>query len=116
MPTIYSLLETMLDAGLSEFDFWNMTLGEIERYADSYKRREEARLKEKAFFYYRLGDLIGISNGRYYSKDFVYPEIYEVFDGIYNAEEVETARQEERDRLSIERLQQMYEQSKKIKE
>ena len=116
MPTIYSLLDNMLDTGLSEFEFWNMTIGEIERYADSYKRREEARLKEKAFFYYRLGDLIGISNGRYYSKDFVYPEIYEVFDGIYNAEEVETARQEERDKQSIERLKKMIEQKKITKE
>lgn len=94
-----------------------MTIGEIERYAESYKRRERDRQREKAFFYYRLADLIGISNGRYYSKDFVYPEIYQVFDGLYTEEEVETAKQEERDRQSIERLQKMYEMSnKKIKE
>lgn len=116
MPTIISLLETMLDTGLSEQEFWNMTLDEIERYAASYKRKEEIRLKEKAFFYHRLGELIGVSIGRYYSQDFSYPEIYEAFDGIYTEEEVETARQEERDRQSIERLKRMYEQSKNIKE
>lgn len=102
--------------GLSEFDFWNMTLGEIERFAKSYKRREEKRLKEKAFLYYRLADLIGISNGRYYTKHFSYPEIYEVFGGIFEEEEIETKKQEERDRKSIELIRHFYEQNKKIKE
>ena len=63
MPTIYSLLDNMLDTGLSEFEFWNMTIGEIERYADSYKRREEARLKELE----RIAAEESIQNGIYSS-------------------------------------------------
>jgi hypothetical protein len=98
MPSIYELLDNMLDIGMDEFTFWEMTLAEIERYAKSYQRREKNRLREKAMFYYRLGELFGVAMGRYYSNEIQYPEIYEVFNGIYDEEEVETNRQEERDR------------------
>lgn len=83
------------------------------RHIESYNRREESRAKEKAVFYYRLAELIGISDGRYYSKDFVYPEIYEVFDTLFSEEEIETKRQEDRDAKSIERLMAFYENKKK---
>lgn len=86
-----------------------MTIGEVLRYIDSYNRREKMRLREKATFIYRLGDLVGISIGRYFDKRNTYPEIYEVFGELFSEEEIETSRQEERDRKSIERLMQMYE-------
>lgn len=101
------MLDICLDSGLSELDFWNMTVGEVIRYLQSYERRRTNEMREKAMFVYRLADLIGVSCGRYYTKEFVYPEIYEVFSGLYTEEEVETARQEERDRKMIEKLKQM---------
>lgn len=84
-----------------------MTLAEILRHLESFERRKKNEMREKAMFYYRLADLIGISTGRAYSENFTYPEIYEVFSGLFTEEEIETERQEERDRKTIERLKQM---------
>lgn len=84
-----------------------MTLGEVVRYLNAANRRKENELREKAFFDYRLADLIGISLGRFYAKNISYPEIYEVYPTMFSEEEIETARQEERDRLSIERLKRL---------
>lgn len=84
-----------------------MTLAEVSRHIDSFERRRRNEMREKAMFYYRLADLIGISTGRAYSENFSYPEIYEVFSGLFTEEEIETERQEERDRKTIERLKQM---------
>lgn len=84
-----------------------MTLGEVLRYIEAYESKEKQRMREKAYFDYRLADLIGVSIGRYYAKSFSYPEIFEVYPAFYTEEEIEDIRQEERDKQSIERLKRL---------
>lgn len=99
-------LETFLDMGLTEWQFWDMTLAELNRHAESYKRVQKRNAQEKAFADYRLADLIGYSIARIYSKEAKYPEIYDVYPAIFDREAMEEARQKEKDKKSFEWLKQ----------
>lgn len=81
-----------------------MTLAELQRKFESYKRVKETQEKEKATFDYILADLIGLSIGRLYSKNNKYPKIDEVYTSLFphNIEE----EQKKKDALSIERFKQ----------
>lgn len=99
-------LEAFLDMGLTEWQFWDMTLAELNRHAESYKRVQKRNAQEKAFADYRLADLIGYSIARIYSKEAKYPEIYDVYPAIFDREAIEEARQKEKDKKSFEWLKQ----------
>jgi hypothetical protein len=90
------MLENALDMGISEQEFWNMTIGELERKADSCRRLDKHRLKEKATFDYTLAMLIGRAFGA--SEEHPFPGLYDVYpnlfaDDIKRREEEESARQ-----------------------
>lgn len=102
--------------GLTEYDFWNMTLAEFDRFVESKRRLKEQELQEKAYFDWTLGDLIGRSFARVYSAKATYPAIYEAYPAIYKKEVVEAKQMEERTKLSALRLQEFAEAFKKRKE
>lgn len=101
--------------GLTEWQFWDMTLAELERYAASFARVQKRRAQEEAFANYRLADLIGYSMARLYSKDAKYPEIYDVYPAIFDKEAIEEARDKERDKRANEWLTQFAESFNKSK-
>lgn len=82
--------------GLTEFQFWDMTVAELNRYADSYQRVQKKKAQERAFADYRLADLIGYSMARLYSNEAKYPEIYDVYPAIFDRDAIEEAREKER--------------------
>ena len=82
---VYKLLQPAINAGLPEFDFWNMTVAEIMRYIEG----AAWRLKTKAQFDYALADLIGISVARIMSSDTKYPKIEEVYPALFEPQEDE---------------------------
>jgi hypothetical protein len=89
------MLENALDYGISEHDFWEMTIGELERKAESCKRLEKHRLKEKATFDYTLAMLVGRAFGA--DEQHPFPDLYDVYpalfeDDIQRREEEESAR------------------------
>ena len=90
-----------------------MTLAEIERFMQSFKRREDRRLREKAMFDYKLAELIGLSCGRFWAKNLQYPEIFEAYPNIYQKEEVLEQREKARMEKSIERLKEFVKQHNK---
>lgn len=91
------MLDNALDWGLSEHEFWNMTIGELERFTASQQRLEKHRLKERATFDYTLAMLIGRAiAGSDESNPF--PELYEVYpklfeDDLRRIEEEQSAQQ-----------------------
>lgn len=95
-----------MDYGLSEFDFWNMTLAEIMRYIDSKKRIQKLEQQEKASFDYILADLIGKSIARIYSSSNQMPQIAEAYPSLFVTEEIEEKIQEKKDELSVLRFKQ----------
>lgn len=103
---VYKWLDNALDSGISEYEFWNMTLIELERAIASKRRMEKLRAKEKASYDYVLANLIGQSVARIYSKDAKYPEIYEAYPSLFDREVVEESRQEKINEISAIRFKQ----------
>lgn len=106
---IYIWLDNALDLGITEWDFWNMTLAELERAFESKKRCKELETKERANFDYILGDLIGHSLARIYNSSNKYPPIYEAYPSIFDKETFMKAEQERRNELSALRFKQFAE-------
>lgn len=106
---VYKWLENALDLGLSEHEFWNMTLAELERYIDSKKRVMKVEAQERATYDYILGDLIGRSIARVYSSSAKYPEIYDVYPTVFDKEKIEDAKRERTMELSALRFKQFAE-------
>lgn len=113
---IYQWLENSLDAGLSEQEFWTMTLGEVIRALESKKRVNKLQAQEKASYDYILADLIGRSVARIYSSSAQLPPISEVYPTLFDNAETENKIQKKRDELSVLRLKQFTESfNKKFK-
>lgn len=83
---IFDWLNSALDIGIEENIFWDMSLAELERKFESYKRVKENQQKEKATFDYILADLIGISIGRLYNKNNKYPKIADAYPTLFTGD------------------------------
>lgn len=99
-------LDNALDYGISELDFWNMTLAELTRAIDSKKRVQQQEAREKACYDYILADLIGRSVGRLYSSSGKLPELHEAYPGIFDIQEIEEKKQAQQAELSAIRFKQ----------
>ena len=97
---MWAWLDNALDYGITEADFWSMTIAELQRIFDSKARVEQQRARERAAFDYTLADLIGYSVGRVYSSRVKVPEICTAYPTLFTAEELAQTRAE----LSIERF------------
>jgi hypothetical protein len=95
-----------LDWGISESDFWDMTLAELIRLIESKRRVQEKQLKERATFDHILGDLIGRSMARVYSSSARYPSIAEAYPTLFSQAEIEENVQAKKDELSVLRFKQ----------
>lgn len=113
-PSLFSdslekYLEQYMDMGLSEWQFWDMTIAELENYARSYERVQKRKAQEQALADYQLANLIGYSVARIYSKDLKYPEIYDVYPAFFDKEAILEARQKEKDKETFDWLKQFAE-------
>ena len=103
---VYKWLDNALDYGITEYDFWNMTIVEIERAINSKRRVKKIEAKEKASFDYILADLIGKSVSRIYNSSNKIPQITEAYPSLFASQEVEEQRAAKRDELSALRFRQ----------
>ena len=101
---LYKWLENALDYGLSELEFWEMTIAELERYIASRRRVEKVRAQEKASFDYILADLIGKSIGRIYSSANKLPEISEAYPSLFDSKEIQEQKETKKMELSVLRF------------
>ena len=99
-------LNEALDAGITEADFWDMTIAELNRAMASAARRARAEAQEKASFDYALADLIGRSIARIYSSSARMPEISEMYPTLFDSEEVKEQKARRRAELSALRFRQ----------
>lgn len=106
-----------LDYEIAEFDFWDMTLAELERLIESKKRIKKLKEQERASFDYILADLIGKSISRIYSSSATIPEISEVYPALFDSEQINEQKQERKDELTVLRFKQFAQAyNKKISE
>lgn len=97
-------LENALDYGITEQEFWTMTLGELDRAINSKKRMMKAQEQRQASFDYVLADLIGRSVARIHSSSNKIPPIYDVYPTLFDSEEMLQKREEKKAELSALRF------------
>jgi hypothetical protein len=83
-----------------------MTLAELNRAIESKQRMKTLADKERATFDYTLAELIGRSISRIYSSSARYPDISEVYPTLFDSEEIQEQKQEQKDKLSALRFRQ----------
>jgi hypothetical protein len=103
---VYNWLDIALDFDISERDFWEMTLAELDRLIQSKTRVKKRQDQEKASFDYILASLIGKHFARCYSSSVRVPDISEAYLGLFNREELQEQQQEQKDELSALRFKQ----------
>ena len=83
-----------------------MTIAELGRVISSRLRVERKQAQERASFDYLLADLIGRSVSRIYSSSNTMPEISEIYPSLFDSEEIQEKKQEQKDKLSALRFKQ----------
>lgn len=104
---IFKCLDSALDYGISERDFWDMTLAELARCISSKKRIEHMKMQQKATMDYVLADLIGRSVSRCFEGSNSMPALEEAYSFLFDEEskrEIEKRKQEQQDELSALRF------------
>lgn len=101
---VYLWLDNALDYGLTEEEFWNMTLAELERAIASKRRCQKLQAQERASFDYMLADLVGRSVARLQSSANRMPEIAEAYPSLFDSEEIQQKKQEQKAELSVLRF------------
>jgi hypothetical protein len=73
------MLVQCLAIGLSRQEFFNSTLKEVTQYVEAYKKQQQNKLEEQAYFDWMLANLIGNSVARLMSKDAKFPKLEEAY-------------------------------------
>ena len=91
-------LDTALMYGISEFDFWNMTIAELSRALKIKQKVEKLELKQKAIYDYKLANLIAIGFANRL------PDIWEMYPTLFDSEEEIQKREQKQAELSALRF------------
>lgn len=106
---VYKWLDNALDYGIPERDFWEMTIAELVRQIESIKRTKLEEAKERAYFDYNLGNLMGHSMARLFSSSAQYPSMADAYPSLFITEEVKQEMITKQDELSAARFRQFAE-------
>ena len=86
---VYSWLENALDLGLTEREFWTMTLAELTRFFASKRRQALTRQKERAAFDYKQAVLIGRCFAATQSRKNKVPSLKEWYAELFQDEQTQ---------------------------
>ena len=103
---VYKWLETALDCGITEQQYWNMTIAEVKRAVDSRNRLEKIRQQERATYDYIQADLIGRSIARVYNSANKMPDISAVYPTLFDSKEIAQKKAQKSAELSALRFKQ----------
>lgn len=97
-----------MDYGISENDFWNMTLREIENYLKSRARVRKIEAQERASYDYIQATLIIKGVGIALGSKQEFPTIEQAYPGIFEdvVEQKQNEVQQKKDELSALRFRQ----------
>lgn len=96
------MLDNALDLGLSEAEFWDMTIAELNRFSQSKARVLKRQAQEQATFDYIQAQLIirGISSVLGSGDEL--PSLEDVYSGLFKEEEIVKEREEKKQQLKME--------------
>ena len=87
-----------------------MSISELTRQVESYKRVEKKRLQEKATYDYIQANLIGLYIGRVYSSSINIPSLEEAYKELFDDDEIQEQKKKYLEELSIIRFKQFTQQ------
>lgn len=96
------MLPLAIECGISHWDFWELSFGEISLLISVHNKKEKQRIQEQATFNYSLANLIYISVARLMDKNAKYPPIEEAYPNLFDSVEVQPKQQDWR--IAKERL------------
>ena len=79
---IMQLLDAAIKLGKKEWDFWEMTLGEVQREIDGIAWRKEQERKEKATFDYALAQTISAGVAVLFGSH-KFPTLHEIYPSLF---------------------------------
>lgn len=102
------MLEDALDYGITEEQFWNMTIGEVRRAAASINRMKRRQAQEKATYDYILANLITKGISKVLGGKEEYPTLEQAYNGLFDdvVAERQAKIQEQKINLSALRFKQ----------
>lgn len=102
------MLDSALDSGITEEQFWNMTFAEIERAINSKRRVKKLDMQQKASFDYILANLVAKGVSIVLGDKSDYPTIESAYSGLFDdvIEERQEAIKEQKMNLSALRFKQ----------
>lgn len=107
---MYRWLDNALDYGITEEQFWNMTLAELSRAVASKIRVRKLEAREKASYDHILGQLIGIACGRAFgSVKQEYPSLDTAYPSLFASKELQARQSEQKAEISALRFKQFAE-------
>lgn len=98
------MLDNALDIGISEHDFWDMTIAELNRLTASKIRQHKIEAKERATFDYIHAQLIGRAFACNMASEATFPPIEEVYSSLFLDQEMIQQKHEQQQSLSALRF------------
>lgn len=81
------MLESALDIGIAEKDYWEMTVAEVSRAIESNNRRYKMELKARASMDYALASTIGIFISKALAQNETeIPPIEQIYPSLFEQE------------------------------
>ena len=92
--------------GITEHEFWDMTLAELNRAVDNKKKIQKEELQLKASMDYVLADLIGRSIARLHSSSAQMPSLADAYPSLFSKQEEQEKVQQKKEELYALRFKQ----------
>lgn len=98
------MLDNALDYGITEKDFWDMTIAEIQRAVKSARRVQKLQSQERASYDYILANLIVRGVSKVLGDKSEYPSIEKAYPGVFDDVIAEREAQLEEQRMNLSAL------------
>lgn len=82
----FDLRDKALECGMDEDKYWNSTYGEVVRHAIAYNKKLKADIKLSLRSAHLTADLVGASVARLLDSEIKFPDITEMYPGLFEEE------------------------------